>query len=592
MPDKQRTFGQFDTPPTVADLLLALCMRRATDRVLDPSCGAGAFLRRAAAWRAWLSGAGQVSGERLWGVELDEAAAQAAQEALPAARILHQNFFAQQPQEAPFDVIVGNPPYTRAEWIARLQEQSGEQLSIFEQESEDENEGKSAIIPAGLWKKGLSRRAGLYAYFFLHGVHFLREGGRFGFVLPNNWLDVAYGEGLKQFLLEQFKIIALIESTIERWFEDARVNTCLLVLEKCGDGRARNSHLVRFIQLRQRLEALVRYPPQHRARFSQVEALTTRLLPGEDRTTEAVRVRVVRQDSLRAREKWGIVWRAPSVYRRVRRQSTARNLAPLKQWAQVQRGYTTGANEFFYLDQETIDEWEIEARFRRPLLKSLRTVDRLAVDGSACAHEVLAIPPGSDLAGTGAAAYLAWGESQDFHRRQTCRARRPWYALPQQEPAPLILPKGIWGQHLAPHLKEALQVDQQLYQIRLRPGVPLQAAAALLNSAWLALQLELQGRVNFGEGVLWLAGYEVEALLLPDPRYLDTEQSERLANHFRTLAARPVAPTLAEELTRPDRRALNDTVFNLLELTETEAVVLVDTLLERVDARQTQAQSR
>jgi hypothetical protein len=154
------------------------------------------------------------------------------------------------------------------------------------------------------------------------------------------------------------------------------------------------------------------------------------------------------------------------------------------------------------------------------------------------------------------------------------------------------LPKGIWGQHLAPHLKEALQVDQQLYQIRLRPGVPLQAAAALLNSAWLALQLELQGRVNFGEGVLWLAGYEVEALLLPDPRYLDTEQSERLANHFRALAARPVAPTLAEELTRPDRRALNDTVFNLLELTETEAVVLVDTLLERVDARQTQAQSR
>ena len=55
MPSKQRTFGQFETPPDVADLLLALNLRRADDRVLDPSCGTGALLQRAARWQAWLA---------------------------------------------------------------------------------------------------------------------------------------------------------------------------------------------------------------------------------------------------------------------------------------------------------------------------------------------------------------------------------------------------------------------------------------------------------------------------------------------------------------------------------------------------------
>jgi hypothetical protein len=55
MPDKQHTFGQFETPPDVADLLLGFCLRRPSDKLLDPSCGEGAFLVRAAQWLDWLT---------------------------------------------------------------------------------------------------------------------------------------------------------------------------------------------------------------------------------------------------------------------------------------------------------------------------------------------------------------------------------------------------------------------------------------------------------------------------------------------------------------------------------------------------------
>ncbi|MDX1688947.1 MAG: N-6 DNA methylase [Candidatus Promineifilaceae bacterium] len=588
MTDKQRTYGQFDTPPDVADLLLAFCLRHHSDTLLDPSCGNGALLERAARWQAWLAGTPAAAEERLWGIELDPAAAADAQASLPGAHVRHQNFFTVEPSH-PFDAVVGNPPYTRAEWIGRLQEEAGEQLAIFGEPEEKAAAEKEAAIPARFWDDSLSRRAGLHAYFFLHGTSFLRPGGRLGFVVPNNWLDVAYGKGLKQFILQHYKVLALIEPTTERWFNQAKVNVCLVVLERCAEETDRNANLVRFVQLRRPLRELIGRPPDHADRFSRVEALAARLLPGRDQTTETIQARVVPQQELDAGEKWGLLWRAPAVYRRARRRAGQKGLAPLKQWATVRRGFTTGANDFFYLDEETTAQWAIEADFRRPLLKSLRGVSALRLAQADCDHEVLAIPPTASLAGTAAADYVAWGEEQGFHQRRTCAARRPWYVLPWQEPASIVLPKGIWGRHFAPVLDDPILVDQQLYQVHLKPGVSRPAAAALLNSGWSALQMELTGRSNFGEGVLWLAAYEVEKLLLPDPRYLTATEAEALATHFEALAQEPVPSNPAEACLRPVQRALDTLVFQLLGFTETEASVVIDSLLQRVRDRHARA---
>lgn len=583
MSDRQRTFGQFETPPDVADLLLSLCVRRASDRVLDPSCGSGPLLEQAARWQRWLANGAHIESGQLWGVELDPSAAAAARRRVPQAHILQQNFFTMGPG-APFDAIVGNPPYTRAEWFDRLQQAAATQPALFDSELKVEEKRKGALIPERLWQKHLSRRAGLHAYFILHGARFLREGGRFGFVLPNNWLDVGYGEGLKQFLLQHFKLIALVESTAERWFADARVNTCLLIMEKCDDADARAAQLVRFVQLRRPLAQLVPYGSQHLDRFSAVERLTSRLLPAQDSTSAARRVRVMAQGALRAGEKWGLYWRAPAAYRQARRQAARRGLAPLKAWATVQRGFTTGANAFFYLDQQTIERWQIEPRFRRPLLKSLRHIQCLSAEApTAC--EVLTVLAGDSLAGTGAGAYVAWGEGQGINERSTCRARQPWFALQPQEPAQLLLAKGIWERHLAPVLKTPLLVDQQLYRLAPRAGIPLQLAAALLNSSWAALQMELQGRVNFGEGVLWLATYEAGNLLLPDPRRLAATEKATLIDRFESLSSRPLYADPALELAQADRKALDEAVFELAGLSPTEGIIIQEALLERVAAR-------
>lgn len=585
MPDKQHTFGQFETPVDIADLLLGFCLRRPTDRVLDPGCGNGALLQRAAQWQRWMASAPEsIPAETLTGVELDRNTAVSAQTRLPQATILNQNFFNLDPDEQRlYDAIIGNPPYTRAEWLDELR-QTAAQLTFAWGNDPTTDPETQPIIPPQLWAR-LSQRAGLYAYFFLHGVRFLREGGRFGLIVPNGWLDVAYGTELKRFLLTQFKIIAIIESGVEQWFAQAKVNTCLVVLEKCSGPNRRAENRVRLVRLQRPLTSLIANTATDYRRQQAVERLVTRLLPAQSRHNDDADVHVVQQQTLLPDARWGLHLRAPTVYLQRREQAA---LTPLQTWATVQRGYTTGANEFFYLDAKTIDRWGIEAVFRQPILKSLRGLDRLRLTAADCRHELLLLPPTANLAGTAVAAYIAWGEQQGFHQRHTCAARPRWYSLPPATPAPIVLPKGVWRRHLAPLLADPLPVDQQLYQVYLAADVPLLAAAACLNSAWFMLQCELHGRINLGAGVLWLAAYELAAISLPDPRAFTPAQTEELGQLFTQLAQRPCLD-IEQELDQPDRLALDTAVFNLMGFTADEQTAVHDSLRASVQTRRRRA---
>jgi len=103
----------------------------------------------------------------------------------------------------------------------------------------------------------LSGQADIYAYLFFHTARHVQEGGRIGFVTSNAWLDVAYGYELQRFFLHNFKIIAILESRCEPWFEDPAVNTIVTILERCSDQEERDNHLVKFVKVKRRLHELI-----------------------------------------------------------------------------------------------------------------------------------------------------------------------------------------------------------------------------------------------------------------------------------------------------------------------------------------------
>jgi adenine-specific DNA-methyltransferase len=86
-----------------------------------------------------------------------------------------------------FDVVIGNPPYVRQEYIE-------DKEKIIESISKcfiDQN-GKSLIK--------INKRSDLYVYFYYKGLDLLKVNGILCYVSSNSWLDVGYGRELQEFL--------------------------------------------------------------------------------------------------------------------------------------------------------------------------------------------------------------------------------------------------------------------------------------------------------------------------------------------------------------------------------------------------------
>ena len=96
------------------------------------------------------------------------------------------------------------------------------------------------------------------------------------------------------------------------------------------------------------------------------------------------------------------------------------NLVRLGNVAAVQRGITTGANDFFYLTPERVAEFGIESRYRRPVMTTPQESRSIAVDPIRLPKQLfMCHDDKADLAGTGALAYIEWGQEQQYHVRSS-----------------------------------------------------------------------------------------------------------------------------------------------------------------------------
>jgi len=268
-PDERHRFGQHFTGPDAVDLINAFCIRKADASVLDPSCGSGSFLVRAYyrkramdRQRAHTAMLGDLFGcdIALYPAHLAtlNLAAREINDEANYPRIARGSFFdidpAKQFCEIPehvtnkkvsvtitaLDAVVGNPPYVRQEKIDKkakphIQALMGEAFKGTE----------------------FSGRADLHCYFWPQAARLLKEGGWFGYLTSAQWLDVDYGFALQRWILKHFKIIAIMESSVERWFPDARVKTCITILQRCADETERMNNPVRFVRFERPLAGII-----------------------------------------------------------------------------------------------------------------------------------------------------------------------------------------------------------------------------------------------------------------------------------------------------------------------------------------------
>jgi hypothetical protein len=301
-PEERHKFGQHYTNENLVDVVNAFCIRKAEDIVLDPACGSGSFLVRAYHRKAWLDSDKRLSHPsvshqdrlaQIYGSDISLFAAHLSTLNLAAReindeenypRIARRNFFeirakkpfCELPQglrgertQVPIflpalNAVVGNPPYVRQELIPRRNDKPKPKAM---QAKEDLLE-----LCAELWPNlHLSGRSDLHCYFWPAAAHHLVDGGWFGFVVSSSWLDAEYGFPLQEWLLTNFRIHAILESNAEPWFEDARINTCAVISQRCADAAERDAQLIKFVRLNVPLAGILGEPKDENGRQEAAE---------------------------------------------------------------------------------------------------------------------------------------------------------------------------------------------------------------------------------------------------------------------------------------------------------------------------------
>jgi type I restriction-modification system DNA methylase subunit len=112
-----------------------------------------------------------------------------------------------------FDVVVGNPPYVSAMDLKKVS--SSEEHSFLKQHY---------VTAVG--------SVDLYIYFFEKGVLLLKNEGYLSFISPNRYLSASYGKTLREWFINNFTIVSLVDYSNTKVFSDASTYPVITFVKK------------------------------------------------------------------------------------------------------------------------------------------------------------------------------------------------------------------------------------------------------------------------------------------------------------------------------------------------------------------------
>lgn len=500
--DAQKRRGAFYTPPNIARFLVRWAIRSPGDRVLDPGCGDGVFLEAACCRLRELGAAPQRAAQNVYGVELDEGAAESGRVASSKAnggcqpQLVVADFFdvraasegAATSRPVPVvDAVVGNPPYIR--------------YHHFRGELR-----KKALRQARAQGVEVSGLTSSWAPYIVHATSFLSRTGRMAVVLPAELLQVDYAASVRRFLSARFNAIDLIVFR-QRAFPGVQEEVVLVLADSTGERGG-----IRALEV-------------HDA--SELEDVAAALQTAAPRNPPFL---------------WG-KWTALLVHEQVeallRDLLTAERVVPLSAFAQVDIGAVTGNRDFFLLADDEARFWGIDSKWLVPVVCKARSVrgarfrrtDWVATNASGAKSHMLLVPPTQNIEPCEAlTAYLRHGEASGANATYKCRSRSPWYSVPGARRPDAFLT------YMSARFPRLAVNEYGAYNTNTLHGVLFQGQPRVLQRALVAsyyntltqLSTELVGR-SYGGGVLKLETKEGEALLLPNVSAISTEARQRLA---------------------------------------------------------------
>lgn len=479
----QKLRGGYYTSPEVARWICDWAIRSRSDVVLEPSCGAGAFLLAAAERLARLKTPARSIASNLRATEIIPAEAEAATALLrPRLGRSAENvvtvgdYFAWwQSNERMFDAVVGNPPFIRY------------------QSFPEAHRSLAMVIMQSL---GLSpnRLTNIWVPFVVAAAARLRKGGRLGLVLPAEILQVSYAAQLRKFLADRFTRLDIV--TCNELFFDAEQEVVLLLAEGASEPSENNKCRVSMTECETVAEVTGRTP----------KALL-----------KAAKPKTIRHDT----EKWLKYFLSAREIAFMRALRDADNTTVLSTHATVDVGVVTGRNEFFVLSKEQVETLGL-SKYTFPLVSRSAQLkgtkigksdwETLAASGNRM-HLLNISPAEARNLSNALRRYIKQGEEREYHRGYKCSIRNPWYIVPSVWTPDAFMFRQIYNfPRIVLNDSGATSTDT-IHRVRCKQGNPERVIANTYT--WLtAASAEIEGR-SYGGGVLELEPTEAERLLVP-----------------------------------------------------------------------------
>lgn len=565
--EERHNLGQFYTPPQIAELITKWCIREPTDNILDPACGSGTFLVKAYNQLKSMAPFRTVNTHReildqIFCIDINSfpshltavnLAMRDVRNPTNEMNIIVEDFFNVSPNQeifAPFltktirgeerrkiripqiDALVANPPYTTWKEIPEKT-----QRAILQQlDTAIYKYNLRAHIRSGI-------HPGIHMYFVMHGSKFVKEGGRIGMIISNTWLQSDIGIDFGKFLLDNFKIKAIIDFS-SRLFEIPLIATCVILLEKCSDKKERNAN-----------RTVLMYVDKN---ISVDDILLLAKKPSLEKLDNIVEIQ---QGKIPKDKKWiGIFTGSNRLEEEILQNE---NFTTVSELFDPFRGTIefvsdtsggVGADSFFYMDKETVSHWGLQA-YASKLVTSPRYAKfysfndddwkLLRKKGAKCYLFNCSLP--KNKISSSALKYIRWGETKCINNigvkcslAKACQSRqgkppyKGWYDLGGVREAaiftarysqyirrfmlmetPLALDDGF----IAFHEKKKLRREQ------------IKAILAYLNSSFGQFFVELYGQTT-GGGMVSIDKIHCGDIPIPDVTAMKDATIAKLASHF------------------------------------------------------------
>ena len=479
MPEKLR--GAYFTPEAITDPVVRIIQSVGwiRGRILEPSCGDGAFLK--AIQKFGLGNECTVDA-----IELDRESFKIAYSKFGRTRgfrVSHGDFFdvAKTTSHGSYDLIIGNPPYIRYQYLTEAQR--AEIAEIF--------------TDNGL---RVNKLVNAWVGFVVACIQFLKEGGHLVFVLPAELLQVKYSEDLREYLLKTCSKLTVV--TFEKLvFPVIEQEVVILMAEK--GSREPEMRIIRLDD------------------SANLKTLDFRQVPFRKVAS--------------GKDKWTKYFTAANEIDVLTNLRIDNRFAPFSSYGTINVGVTTGNNAYFSIDDNTAELYKLHdvlipligrSSHAHGIFFTPEDWDKNRRSGKRSSLLVFPDIPESEYPEK-YRAYIRQGEVAKQNEGYKCKIRDRWYIIPSiWIPDAFFLRRNYEYPKFVLNECNAISTDT-MHRMKINNGVNKRLLLlSYYNSVSFAFA-EMCGR-SYGGGVLEILPGEMGNILVPRLGHVSTSKLNRL----------------------------------------------------------------